>query len=137
MNARPSPDTREQVDSLLDVLPFGDRIPRRSEDLAFDQAWEIRAFSMTVALHRELGFPWAEFQQQLVEAIRSWEAAHDDLGQWSYYERWMAALEELASRKGWVSQAELDARSRDVLAQPANKDHQHAAREPVAVVASA
>lgn len=137
MNARPSPDTREQVDSLLDVLPFGDRIPRRSEDLAFDQAWEIRAFSMTVALHRELGFPWAEFQQQLVEAIRSWEAAHDDLSRWSYYERWMAALEELASRKGWVTQAELDSRSRDVLAQPANQHHQHAVREPVAVVASA
>jgi nitrile hydratase accessory protein len=92
---------------------------------------------MTVALHQRLGFPWAEFQQELVEAIRTWEAAQDDLSQWSYYERWMAALEELASSKGWLTKAELDSRSSEILAQPANRNHHHAVREPVAVVAPA
>lgn len=137
INARPSPDTKEQVDSLVEVLPFGDRIPRKSEDLAFSQAWEIRAFSLTVALHRELGFPWAEFQQELIKAIRTWEDAQDDLSRWSYYERWMAALEELASSKGWLTTTELDSRSGEILGRPANQNHHHAVREPVAVVPAA
>ena len=85
MSARPSPDTRKQVDSLVDVLPFGDRIPRKFEDLAFRHAWEIRAFSMTVALHERLCFPWSEFHQELLKAIRAWEAARDDLCPCSYY----------------------------------------------------
>jgi nitrile hydratase accessory protein len=134
INERPAQETKPRVDSLVDILPFGERIPRRSGDLAFDQAWEIRAFSLTVALHERVGFPWREFQQELIAAIRRWEAAQPDLAGWSYYERWMAALEELAAGKGWVSQDELNARTKDILAQPANAHHQHAVREPVAVV---
>ena len=137
MNERPAADTKEQVGSLVDVLPFGDRLPRKSGDLAFDKAWEIRAFSMTVALHEKLGFPWADFQQQLIGAIRTWEAAQENLSQWSYYERWMAALEELASSKGWLTKAELDARTGEILAQPVNRNHHHAVREPVAVITAA
>jgi nitrile hydratase accessory protein len=137
INERPSPETKPHVDSLVDVLPFGERIPRRSGDVAFDKAWEIRAFSMAVALHEKLGFPWEEFQRELIAAIRRWEAAQSDLAEWSYYERWLAALEELARTKGWVSTSELDTRSREILAQPANAHHQHAVREPVAVVCAA
>jgi nitrile hydratase accessory protein len=134
INERPSPETKPRVNSLVDVLPFGERIPRRSGDMAFDQAWEIRAFSMTVALHDKLGFPWSEFQQELIAAIRKWEAEQADLEQWSYYERWTAALEELARSKGWISQDELDAKTEEILALPPNAHHQHAVREPVAVV---
>jgi nitrile hydratase accessory protein len=136
INERPSPHSKPQVDSLVDALPFGDRIPRRSGDVAFDRAWEIRAFSMTVALHEKLGFPWSDFQQELVAAIRKWESEQSELEQWSYYERWMAALEELARSKGWLSQTELEARTDEILALPANANHQHAVREPVAVVSS-
>ena len=75
INERPAPETRPRVDSLVDVLPFGDRIPRRSGDVAFDHAWEIRAFAMTVALHEKLGFPWAEFQQELIAAFKPREEA--------------------------------------------------------------
>jgi nitrile hydratase accessory protein len=134
LNERPSPETKSRVDSLVDALPFGERIPRRAGDVTFDHAWEIRAFSMTVALHEKLGFPWSQFQQELIAAIRTWEAEQSDLEQWSYYERWMAALEELARSKGWTSQAELDARTEEILALPANYMHQHAVREPVAVL---
>jgi nitrile hydratase accessory protein len=135
ISSRPQPETRSRVDSLVDVLPFGDRIPRRSGDVAFDHSWEIRAFSMTVALHEELGFPWEEFQRALIEAIRTWESQQSDLDQWSYYERWMAALEQLARSKGWATRDEVDARAAEILALPANYMHQHAVREPVAVVA--
>lgn len=128
INERPSPDTKPRVDSLVDALPFRDRIPRRSGGVAFDKAWEIRAFSIAVALHEKLGFPWEEFQQELIEA------AHTDLSEWSYYERWMAALEELARAKGWISAAELNARTGEILAQPANANHQHAVRDPLAAI---
>ena len=134
ISERPSPDAGPRVDSLVDVLPRGDRIPRRSGDLAFDHAWEIRAFSIAMALHERLGFPWSDFQEELVTAIREWEAEHPDLTGWSYYERWTAALERLAERKGWLARADLDARAEDILASPASSDHQHAVREPVAVL---
>jgi nitrile hydratase accessory protein len=134
INRRPAPGTRPRVDSLVDVLPFGERIPRRAGDVAFDHAWEIRAFSLTVALHERLGFPWPEFQRELIAAIRRWESGRADLAEWSYYERWMAALEELATSKGWATRDELDARTEEILALPANYLHQHAVREPVAVV---
>ena len=136
LNSQPEPETKPHVDSLVNALPFNDRIPRRSGDVAFDHAWEIRAFSMTVALHEKLGFPWAEFQQELIEAIRSWETEQDDLSEWSYYERWMAALEKLARDKGWVDHGELDQKTEEILALPANYMHQHAVREPIAVVAT-
>ncbi|MBP2366879.1 nitrile hydratase accessory protein [Pseudonocardia parietis] len=137
LNEQPSDDTKPHVDSLVDALPFNEKIPRRSGDVAFDHAWEIRAFSMTVALHEKLGFPWAEFQQRLIAAIRQFEAEHTDLEHWSYYERWMAALEVLAREKGWVSKSELESKTEEILALPANYMHQHAVREPVAVVAGA
>jgi nitrile hydratase accessory protein len=87
-----------------------------------------------VALHEKLGFPWQDFQRELIAAIRDWEAGQDDVSRWSYYERWLAALEVLAEQQGWVSTDELDARTNSVLAQPATQNHHHAMREPVAVV---
>jgi nitrile hydratase accessory protein len=134
INERPSSETKPRVDSLVDVLPFNERIPRNDGEVAFDQAWEIRAFAMTVALHEQLGFPWEEFQAELIAAIKRWESAQTDLEQWSYYERWLAALEELARSKGWLSGEELDAKTRDILDQPSTMDHHHAVRDPVAVV---
>lgn len=134
INELPSAETKSQLESLVEALPFSEKIPRRCGDMAFDQAWEIRAFSITVALHEKLGFPWEEFQRELIEAIRTWEAAHTDLSEWSYYERWMAALEVLTQSKGWVSAPELNERTAEILALPPNAQHQHAVREPVNVL---
>lgn len=134
INERPSPDTKPRVDSLVDVLPFNERIPRHEGEVAFDKAWEIRAFAMTVALHEKLGFPWEEFQSELIAAIERWESAQADLAKWSYYERWLAALEELARSKGWLTGEELKSRTQEVLDQPSMADHHHAVRDPVAIV---
>jgi nitrile hydratase accessory protein len=134
INERPSPDTKPRVDSLVDVLPRGERIPRHHGEVAFDKAWEIRAFAMTVALHEKLGFPWEEFQSELIAAIRRWESAQADLEQWSYYERWLAALTALAQSKGWISDAELETRTQEILDAPSTMDHHSAVRDPVAVV---
>ncbi|MEU6697781.1 nitrile hydratase accessory protein [Pseudonocardia sp. NPDC046786] len=133
MNDRPTPDPKVEIDSLIDALPLGERIPRRAGELAFDRAWEIRSFSMTVALHVELGFEWTDFQKELIAAVRHWESEHTDLDGWSYHERWLVAFERLAETSGWIESADLDARTEQILAQPPGADHQHAVREPVTV----
>jgi nitrile hydratase accessory protein len=135
IDERPEPATRPHVDALVEELPHHERIPRRSGDVAFDHAWEIRAFSLAVALHEKGGFPWPDFQRELTDVIRDWEAEHPGTAGWSYYERWTAALERLAGRLGWLTREELDARTGEILALPPNANHQHAVREPVAVSA--
>jgi nitrile hydratase accessory protein len=134
INEKPSAETKPRVDSLVDVLPFNDRLPRHDGEVAFDKAWEIRAFAMTVALHEKLGFPWEEFQSELIAAIKRWESAQADLEQWSYYERWLAALEELARSKGWVTDEELETKTQEILHAPSTMDHHSAVRDPVAIV---
>jgi nitrile hydratase accessory protein len=128
-------DTKESLDSLVDALPFSEQIPRRSGEVAFNQAWEIRAFSITTALHAQGRFEWKDFQARLIKSIKEWEASNTDSRDWSYYERWMMALEELMQEKGMVAGSELESRTQEVLAVPPNNNHHHAVREPIAVSA--
>ncbi|CAH0310643.1 nitrile hydratase accessory protein [Rhodococcoides fascians] len=132
-NHKPDPVVVERLGALVDDLPFKDQIPRRSGDVAFDHAWEIRAFSIATALHSDGRFDWPDFQSRLIESIKSWEAANDSTEAWNYYERWMLALEDLVLERGMVSERELDDRTEQVLATPANANHQHAVREPIII----
>lgn len=133
INDKPAPDVKDRLDTLVDALPFNEQIPRRSGEVAFDQAWEIRAFSITTALHAEGNFDWDEFQSRLIEAIKTWENGRTTVSSWNYYERWMSALEDLMRAKGLITDDELDQRTEQFLATPANANHQHAVREPIAV----
>ncbi|MCZ1074818.1 MULTISPECIES: nitrile hydratase accessory protein [Rhodococcus] len=133
LNEQPHPDLEDNLGDLVQNLPFNERIPRRSGEVAFDQAWEIRAFSIATALHGQGRFEWDEFQSRLIESIKQWEAEHATTEQWSYYERWMLALEELLHDKGFVAGEELTHRTEQVLATPAGAHHQHAVRDPIAV----
>jgi len=123
--------TKIGVDSLVARLPESERIPKKRGDLAFDKPWEIRALSMTVALHDEGAFAWTEFQQGLVGSIKSWEQASPDLEGWSYYERWLEAFETIAVEHDWLTRAELDGRTAELLCRPTTQDHHHATRVPV------
>lgn len=134
MNETIDPEVRAKFDAMVADLPFNEQIPRRSGDVAFDKAWEIRAFAIATAMHRQGAFDWPEFQGALIESIQSWEASADDTADWRYYDRWMEALEQLLVVKGLVQSNELDHRTVEVLATPANANHHHAVREPVAVV---
>ena len=133
LNEQPSQDVRDQLGGLVENLPFNERIPRRSGDVAFDEAWEIRAFSIATALHADGRFEWDEFQSRLIDSIKQWESERTSTGDWSYYERWMIALEELMRDKGMVSGDELEHRTEQVLATPRNANHQHAVREPITI----
>lgn len=132
-NVAPDRTVVSRLETLVDDLPYKEQIPRRSGDVAFDHAWEIRAFSITTAMHADGRFEWSDFQSRLIESISAWEASNTSTVDWSYYERWMLALEALVLEQGMVSEAELDARTEQVLATPANANHQHAVREPITV----
>lgn len=130
------PEFKAKLESLVDELPFNEEIPRRSGNVAFNHPWEIRAFSITTAMHQDGAFDWPEFQGELIRSVQDWESSHDTTAGWSYYDRWMEALERLLESKGMLSIEELDQRTAEVLSTPADSHHQHAVREPVAVVPS-
>lgn len=134
MNEKAPPEVKAKVDRLVADLPFNEEIPRRSGEVSFDHAWEIRAFAIATAMHGEGAFAWPEFQGELIRSIEMWESSHDSTSGWSYYDRWVEALERLLGERGMLDIEELDHRTAEVLSLPANAHHQHAVREPLAVV---
>lgn len=118
-------DARRRVETLVSRIP-GDH------DTAFDEPWELRAFAMAVAAYDNGCYEWSEFQLSLIESIRTWEAEPDDAG-WSYYEHWLAALENVLSKNGALSEAKLDDLTNTILTFPKDANHHEAHREPVAI----
>ncbi|WP_205850131.1 nitrile hydratase accessory protein [Nakamurella flava] len=123
-------DARRRVEKLVCGLPGAP-----DGEASFSEPWEIRAFAIAVAAYDARQFEWAEFQLSLIESIRAWEAdGGSEAGEpWSYYEHWLAALEDRLSGSGLLSEAELDGRTAVVLATPPDRDHHHAHLEPVCV----
>lgn len=118
-------DARRRIEALVSELP-------RAEERSFDHPWELRAFAVAVAAYQNGQYEWSEFQLSLIEAIKQWE--HGDSGEpWSYYERWLTALERVLAGSGALSEAALDERTRAVLETPKNANHHKAHREPVAI----
>ena len=103
-------------------------LPRRNGELAFDAPWQARAFGIAVALCEEQGIAWEAFRSRLIDEIQAWERAHpSDAEGWSYYERWLAALERLVRDTGLVGDAEVDARAAQIVhADSHAHDHDHA-----------
>jgi nitrile hydratase accessory protein len=126
---------RQRVEHLLLELPHQDQIRPADGEVAFQTAWEIRAFALGVAAHQSGEYDWPEFQQALIAAIRSWEDAGTG-EEWRYYDRWLEALQTLLAERGVLDPSELDERTRAVLTTPRNAHHQRARREPVAVDAA-
>jgi nitrile hydratase accessory protein len=104
-------------------------LPRKNGELVFDALWEGRAFGMAVALNDNNVYAWREFRDQLVERIAAGDARQDGS---TYYERFLAALEQLALAKGLVSPQELDERTHEYATGLRNDfedddhDHDHA-----------
>ena len=124
-------DARRRVEKLISGIP-GDP---DGEGQAFREPWELRAFALAVAAYHAGQYEWSEFQLSLIESIRRWEAdgAHAGEEPWSYYEHWLTALETVLAGNGLLSEANLDDRTKAVLATPRNANHHEAHREPVAV----
>jgi nitrile hydratase accessory protein len=102
--------------------------PRKNGELVFDKLWEGRTFGMAVTLSDQGVYPWRDFRSSLVEVISACDASGDTTT--PYYERFLAALENLALERGLVSKDELDARTQELVAKRAAQDAARAAADP-------
>lgn len=109
-----------------------DAPPRKNGELDFEQPWESRAFGIAVTLGKENVFEWGQFQQRLIGEIAAWEAEHRDTdgavdsSEWSYYERWLAALERVLLERRLLSDEEIEARMERIADEEAHEhDHDH------------
>ena len=93
--------------------------PRSNGELVFEAPWESRAFGVAVALSEGDAFEWERFRQELISEIGGWQGE-----QWSYYERWLAALEQLLLADGMLAAAEIEARMTELEEHDAH-DHDH------------
>jgi nitrile hydratase accessory protein len=80
-------------------------IPRRNGEPVFNEPWESRAFGMAVALCERGLYAWDEFRDHLIAEITAADARglHS-----SYYERFLAALENLLIIKGTCPATEIE-----------------------------
>jgi nitrile hydratase accessory protein len=97
--------------------------PRANGELVFEAPWESRAFGLALSLHERGLFEWEEFRRRLIVEIAAWERAHPDGAGWSYYARWLAALERLLADKGICSASDLQNRADQLGARPPGDDH--------------
>jgi nitrile hydratase accessory protein len=75
-------------------------IPRDTDGPVFRAPWEAQAFAMTVTLHERGLFTWAEWAAALSAEIKRAQAEGDpDTGE-TYYQHWLATLENLIAEKG-------------------------------------
>ena len=101
--------------------------PRKNGELVFDKLWEGRTFGMAVTLSDQGVYPWRDFRSSLVDVISACDAAGDTTTQ--YYERFLAALENLALERGLVAKDELDARTNELVAKRTAQDAERAAAD--------
>jgi len=99
--------------------------PRKNGELVFEKLWEGRTFGMAVTLSDQGAYPWHDFRASLIEVISACDASGDTTT--PYYERFLAALENLALQRGLVSKDELDARTQELVAKRAAQDAARAA----------
>jgi nitrile hydratase accessory protein len=97
--------------------------PRRNGELVFQAPWESRLFGVTISLHRAGLFAWEEFRSLLIAEIGAWEKQRHAQAEWSYYERWAAALERLLAAKGLCAPGDLSRRILELERRPAGHDH--------------
>ena len=83
--------------ALRAALP---ELPCDAEGPVFAQPWQAHAFAMTLALHERGHFTWPEWADYLSRAIRAAQAGGDPDNGDTYYEHWLAALEQLMLDKG-------------------------------------
>jgi nitrile hydratase accessory protein len=87
-------------------------IPQDAAGPVFREPWEAQAFAMTLALHERGLFSWKEWAEALSVEIKRAQAGGDpDTGD-TYYQHWLAALEQLVAQKGVATRDAL-ARYRD------------------------
>lgn len=101
------------TDELLD-MPEPAAPPRRNGELAFDEPWQSLVFGVTLGLCDRGDLRFEDFQRRLVEEIAAWERGPRDT-EWSYWARWLAALERELAARGLLHRWEIEARAADIV----------------------
>ena len=109
----------ETVDQRISNMDERVALPRKNGELVFEAPWEARAFGLAVALNEQGSYPWSDFSRGLAQQIASAEAGSDPT---TYYERWLATLEDLVIAKGLVTREEVEAMIQE---QALHDDHAH------------
>ena len=86
-------------------------LPRWNGELVFESPWQGRAFGLAVSLVEQGGYEWEDFRQLLISHIAK---GQNEPVEPAYYERWIAALEELAISKHLTTRDELDRRMQEL-----------------------
>ena len=66
----------------------------------FDAPWQAEAFALVVHLHERGAFTWVEWAEALSAEISVADARGIPGDGAHYYDRWLAALEALVTRRG-------------------------------------
>lgn len=100
--------TRFAQFAVTSMLGGDDTPPRLNGKLCFSREWERQAFGIALALSNSGHFEWEDFRDKLISAIGEWEASHAlEDPSWSYYERWLTALERLLVQERIVAAEDL------------------------------
>ncbi len=95
---------RETVAPALAEMPG---LPRDADGPVFAEPWQAQAFALTLQLHEDGRFTWAEWADTLAAEIKRAQAAGDADDGSTYYRHWLAALERLAVTKGLATASTL------------------------------
>ena len=99
-----------ETDRQISNMEGAKALPRSNGELVFEAPWEGRAFGVAVCLSEDKRYEWREFVDRLVDEIA---VAERDGVDSTYYERWLASLEQLLIAKGFVTAEELGARTEE------------------------
>ncbi len=108
---------RASTQEALKALPS---IPQECGDAVFTEPWEARAFAMAVALNERGLFTWPEWADLFSSNLKVNETLKAPR---SYYQVWMATLEEIAAAKGLANDDALKTREAEWLAAAARTPH--------------
>jgi len=86
----------------------GDAATRPVPERPFAEPWHAAAFAMTVHLHEQGQFTWADWASALGRALASDVKAGCLDGNDDYYHAWLAALQELLAAGGIATTPEID-----------------------------
>jgi nitrile hydratase accessory protein len=106
------PETTISDPAALAALASIPGIPRDEDGPVFAAPWQAQAFAMALTLQQRGIFTWAEWAEMLGAArTRAATEGAPDTGE-TYYQDWLAALEQMVTAKGLADAAALS-RTRD------------------------
>ena len=109
----------ESTDRRISTMNDDLALPRKNGELVFEAPWQARAFGLAVALNEQGTYPWSDFSAELTREIASAEEANEPS---TYYQRWLATLENLVIARGLITRTEFEAMIRQ---EALHDDHDH------------